>query len=390
MFEEDIRQRGENRSPGDFSCSTHITRTIAGDLSELGNIYEALGIIAATTGQITEALTYLNSALVIFEEQNNLRSMANACNNIGAALLMKADHAAADEYYRRSLSLAERVGDLPLVSTVSINLGELAALTGNLLEAETWYRRSLELATRVNIRSDMCHVNCALAINLQDQGKLSDAIGAVHRALALSREIKSPPMTGIALITLANLRMTMVEQEQAARKVDVRDPIISNRLKRILATLHHALALNGLRAEEMAKGRLALATSLLWQGALEAARELAFQTMEVVEEQQHFQLLTQPRRLLGCILSTTGRHVEADQYFQQAMQTSQDYGMRLEYARTLFSWGETLLRRNVPLEVAFQQGLHYLQEAQDIFAMCHAAIDLERVKRTLAEQKRRL
>ena len=384
MFEEDIQQRGANRPPVDFSRSTRITRTIEGDLSELGNIYETLGIIAGTTGQIAGALMYFNTALAIFEEQNSLRSMANACNNIGTALLLKTEQVSADEYFHCSLSLAERVGDLPLVSTVSINLGDLATLAGNLLEAETWYRRSLELATRVNIRSDMCHVNSALAINLQDQGKLSDAIEALRRALALGREIKSPPITGIALITLANLRMTMVEEQQAASNVDVKAPIYSNRLKRIQATLQHALALNGLRAEEMAKGQLAQATTYLWQGALEAAEEIAFQTMKVVEEQQHFQLLSQAQRLLGCILSTAKRCGEAEQYFRQAIQISRDYNMRLEHARTLYCYGQAMLLRNCPPEVAFQQALSYLYEAQEIFAACHAVIDLEKVKRILS------
>jgi DNA-binding SARP family transcriptional activator/predicted negative regulator of RcsB-dependent stress response len=383
MFEDEIERRGADHMPGTMSNSTRILRTIEGDRSELGNIYETLGIIEGTTGQIQEALTYLNTALTIFEQQNNIRSMANVCNNIGMALMLKTAHASANSYFRRSLSLAERVGDFPLISTIYINLGELATLVGDLVEAEIWYRRSLKLAEKVNIRLDMCFVYCALTTNLQEQGKLSSSIEAVRHALALGREINSSPMIGLALITLATLRIMLVEEEQAARGVDAKDAVIQRRLRRIMGTLRHALMLTGLRAEDMARARLAQAYVFLQLGDKKTAGEIAKETMSTVEQQQHFQLLAQAQRLLGRILCAAGQYRKAEEYFELALQTSHEYGMRLEYARALSSLGEALLLQSCPTEARYQQGVSDLEEASSTFARHHATIELERVNRIL-------
>ncbi len=383
MFEDDIKRRGTAQSSGDSAYSTRILRTIEGDRIELGNIYETLGIIAGTTGQIPESLTYFNTALAIFEQQNNIRSMANVCNNIGSAYMLKTEHASANSFFRRSLSLAERTGDLPLISTIYINLGDLATLTGDIVEAETWYRRSLKIAEKVNIRVDMCFVYCALTINLQDRGNLGSAIKAVHRALALGREINNAPMIGMALITLASLRITLVDEERIAREVDVKDPIILKRLRRILGTLRHALMLHGLRAEDAAKARLAQAC-VYWQlGDLKTAEEIAKETMKVVEQQQHFQLLAQAQRLLGRILSGSRHFFQAEVYFKLALQTSRDYGMYLEYARAQSCLGEALLQQASLMEEHLQQGITYLKEAYATFAERYATLDLVRVKRIL-------
>ncbi len=388
MFEDEIERRGERElrgvelTPGTIAQSTQTLRTIEGDRSELGNIYETLGIIAGTTGQISESLTYLNTALAIFEQQNNIRSMANVCNNIGTAFMLKTAHVSANSYYQRSLSLAERVGDFPLISTVYINLGDLATLVGDLVEAESWYRRSLKLAEKVDLSLDMCFVYCALTTNLQEQGKLSKSIEAVRHALALGRKSNSSPMIGMALITLASLRIILVEEEQAARGVDGEDHSIHRRLQRNLRTIQHALMLTGLRAEDMAKARLAQAYVYLQLGDGETAEEIAKELMSTVEQQQHFQLLAQAQRLLGLILSAARRYVRAEEYFQLSLQTSREYGMSLEYARTQTGLGALLLQ-SCPVEPRYQQGLRYLEEAIATFADRQATLDLEKAKRLL-------
>jgi hypothetical protein len=61
-----------------------------------------------------------------------------------------------------------------------------------------------------------------------------------------------------------------------------------------------------------------------------------------------------------------------------------DYGMHLEYTRTLFCLGEALLQqKNCPEEESYQQGITHLEEVFTIFAERYAAIDMERVRRIL-------
>ncbi len=52
--------------------------------------------------------------------------------------------------------------------------------------------------------------------------------------------------------------------------------------------------------------------------------------------------------------------------------------MRLEQGRALYNYGAILLQRSCPQGAAFQTGLAHLQQAQELFTACHAAIDLKR------------
>jgi tetratricopeptide (TPR) repeat protein len=161
--------------------------------------------------------------------------------------------------------------------------------------------------------------------------------------------------------------------------------VFSSRLKRIHATLRHALALNGLRAEDIARAQLTQASLYLLQEQWEAAYTTAQQTLAVAQEQHSIQFLVQAQRLLGIALSSTGRYQEADEYFQQALPTSREYDMQLEHARTLYTVGELLLHNHAPGEAAFQQGISYFYTAHTLFSTCQAAIDLAHVERIFAE-----
>ncbi len=377
LFEATLQEGVTTPPPSETSRSTLTVRTIEGDQSELGKIYELLGIIAGSTGQIAESLTHLHTALNIFEQHSNIRAMANVCNNIGTAHLVTASYDAAASYFRRSLSLAERVGDIPLVSTACVNLGETAANTGNLLEAEEWYRRSLKLAEQVNIRYDMSYINNILATNLQEQGNLTGAYEAVRRALMLGREIRNATLIATALITLAQLRIVMAEEMQAQDQAW--HPTLVNRLQRTQSTLQRALAHQGLAAEDIARAHLAQATLYLMQGNLKLAEDIVRQTVEVAQQQEHMYFFPHAQRLLGCCLAMSGRHSEADAAFQQALHMSQQTGMRLEQGRALYNYGAILLQRSCPQGAAFQTGLAHLQQAQELFTACHATIDLKKV-----------
>ena len=382
LFEATLQTGTTLPAPTQSEQSTRTLRTIEGDQSELGKIYELLGIIAGTTGQIIESLTHLHTALAIFEQHSNIRAMANACNNIGTAHLVKAEYPAAESYFRRSLTLAERVGDFPLVSTVCVNLGELTANMGNLLEAEDWYRRSLKLAEQVNIRSDISYINNILAMNLLEQGNLSGAYAAIRRALTLGRELHSPILLATARITLANIRITTAEEVQVSSPDQLHH---AQRLQRTRSTLNHALTCQGLAAEDISRARLAQATLALMLGDLPTTEAIARQTIAIAYEQEHLYYLPHAQRLLGTCLALYDRQLEADDAFQEALRVSQHHGMLLEYARTLYNYGAILLQRGCPASEAFQTGLAYLQQAHDIFAACYAAIDLEKVKRILAD-----
>jgi len=363
---------------------TRTARSVIGDPLELGRVHEILGITEATSGDNPEALKHLNIALTIFERHDLVMAMAQACSNLGAVYAMKAENSVARAYFQRSLDLAERMGDLPNIALATGNLGDVLARCGSLLEAEAYFKRSLEVAERVNAREHLSWCCVALAAALQDQGNLRGALEYIRRAISLGRAIKNDNFIGFALIALAELRVTQTITICNLQFVDPREhalldhPICHRLLLRARAALQRALALEGLELEVMAEGQRLMALVSFLFGDLETAQQKALQTLEEAYRHQITRVLARSHRLLGRILVVQGQHKEATMHFEQAIQVFREHEFRLEYARTLNTYGITLLERNR------QKALAYLSEARDIFIDCYAAIDLELVERTLA------
>src|SRR5947209_3449266 len=105
--------------------------------------------------------------------------------------------------------------------------------------------------------------------------------------------------------------------------------------------------------------------------------------MKQAEHSELIWLQIHAKRLLGHILTAQGRHEQAAEYFEEALQEYRACGMRLEYARTLQQYGAVLLQQMSPGEMSYQQGLSYLHEAHGLFMECHAPLDLQRTERLL-------
>jgi DNA-binding SARP family transcriptional activator/Tfp pilus assembly protein PilF len=363
---------------------TRTARSVIGDPLELGRVHEILGITEATSGDNPEALKHLNIALTIFERHDLVMAMAQACSNLGAVYAMKAENSVARAYFQRSLDLAERMGDLPNIALATGNLGDVLARCGGLLEAEAYFKRSLEVAERVNAREHLSWCCVALAAALQDQGNLRGALEYIRRALSLGRAIKNDNFIGFALIALAELRVTQSITICNLQYVNPREhailehPVCHRLLLRARAALQRALALEGLEVEVVTEGQRMMALVSFLLGDLETAQQKALQTLEEAYQHQIKRVLARSHRLLGRILMVQGQHKEAAMHFEQAIQVFREHDFRLEYARTLNTYGITLLERNR------QKALAYLSEARDIFIDCYAAIDLDLVERTLA------
>jgi tetratricopeptide (TPR) repeat protein len=342
-------------------------------------------------GQSTEALNHLNIALAIFEQFDRQREIANVCCNLGDLHLRRAEHAMAKATLRRSLSIAEQVGAMPIMSAVLGNLGVLAARLGDQAEAETWYRRGLTLAEQINDPVYISLLNIYLAIVMQDQGKFAEATACIRRALSVGRAMNIASCLGFALITLGYMRIVRaVACERDGKGLSKAILHASSNVRtRLLTsarlTLQRALSYEGLEAEMKTEGQLLLAQVSLLSGEPETARREALHTMEEAQDFELNWLLARSQGLLGSILAIQGQQEQAFVYFTKAIQVFHDSGMRLEQARTLQSYGLTLIRYHEVGEVAYRQGLNYLQEAQQIFEECNAIIDLKRVKLLLSE-----
>lgn len=414
ILERAMQAAQEAQQPAAADFQTHTEQAIAGDPLELGRAHELLGVVAASVGQPPEALKHLYTALDIFERHGLVIAMAKVCGNLGAVYAMKAENQQARIYMRRSLELTERMGDLPNMAFVTGNLGELASRCGDLQEAEEWFTRSLTISEQINDREHSSWCNVALGSVRQALGKFREAVDNLRHALALGRAMKNPRCIGSALVALADLRIneaiaagalhlpSLMSQE---RPVDEDSPIwkrigtsvlpaspIARCLRLLLrarATLLRALAIEGLETELVTEGKSLQATTSFLLGELETARMQALQTLQEAEEYEIPRMLARSHCLLGRIMTIQGAFEQAATAFEQALRIFRENEMRLDYARTLHCYGLSLLQHTGADEASYRRGLSLMQQARDIFAACHAAIDLEWVSFHLADYERR-
>jgi DNA-binding SARP family transcriptional activator/Tfp pilus assembly protein PilF len=373
------------------SFQTRTERAILGAPLEVGRAHEMLGVIAANVGQFAEAHQRFHRALAIFEQHDLVIALAQIYSNLGAVHAVKSENTMALTYMHRSLALAERLGDQPNIAIVTGNIGEMAARSGNLRQAEEWFRRSLATAERINEADQISWCNVALAATLQDQGNLTEAAACIRRSLSTARSMKSTRNIGGALIALADLRIVQAiivcelqNEKNLVGNISQPTEMCRRILLRAKSTIQRALMVEGLETELLVEGLLILASAHFLLGDLESAKRESMRTMAEAKQYELSRMLGRSYRLLGRILAVEGDSTQANTYFEQALQVFRDRELRLDYARSLHGYGVTLIERHKPGEAQFNKGLAYLYEARDIFADCHAAVDLEWVEHALA------
>jgi DNA-binding SARP family transcriptional activator len=364
---------------------TRIRRILAGDSFSLGRIHVLLGMIANGAGKSAEALYQYNTALTLYEQHAMQREIAVVCCNLGDLYLRRAEYELAQASLRRSFNLAEHVGEVPLVSFTLINLGILGLRLGNLEEAGAEFKRGIDVGANIDDPFSTCILYTYLGATLLEQGNVADARAALCRALSVSRVTHVMPCIGMALVAIGELRITqsiVVELEED--KGDIREKVVSN-LRRARKTLQHLLTLEELEAETKTEGRIALGQVMFLLGDMETAQRLTMQGLEEARQFELTWLIARAQRILGCIRVAQEQTEQAVLYFEQALRTFRKTGMRLEYARTLYQYGEMLVQQvSGSNGKAYQRGLGYLREAREIFEKCRAGLDLRVVERALA------
>lgn len=380
-----------NEVVSSLQFETRTERAIVGDPLEVGRAHELLGIIAASVGQLSDALNHMYIALSIFEQHGLVIAMAQLCSNLGVAHASRSEHAVARTYLHRSLDLAERMGYLHIMSVASGNLGEMASRTGNLLEAEEWFRRSIAISERSNEREHTSWCSVSLAAALQDQGNLQSAAESVRKALMIARSIKSARCVGAALVALADLRTKQaifichLQEGESHERVPLPSATCIRLLLRARSTVLRAIAIEELETDLVVEGHYILAMIYFLLGDVEAARSEAIRTVADANQYEVPRILARSQQLLGRILAVQGEYKQADAYFEQALQVFREGDLRLDYARTVHDYGVTLLERNEPGDVNYQRGLDCLHEARTVYTDCHAALNLTWVENILKQ-----
>jgi len=274
----------------------------------------------------------------------------------------------------------------------------LAARSGNLQEAEEWLERGIKIAEQIKDQIYICILHIYLSITLQDQGKWAEARKSMAYALSISRSMNNTPYVGFVLVVIGNMHMmqsllldhpqkNLHQKYNDSKREGSEKNVDGHRfqlLRRSQQLLERALALEELESETRIEGQLSMVQLFLLQGELDKAWQQAINTLE---ETRHSELIWQAARaqsLLGSILAAQGQMEQATQYFEEAINVFRTYGMHLEFARALHSYGVTLLKLGSMEQKYHQQGLSYLRDAYKVFDECGAVVDSQLVEHDIA------
>jgi len=373
---------------------TRTERALPGDPADLAYAYEQLGVVEASVGHANEAQRYMRIALREYEQQERISEVIRVSGNLGAVYIIKGEHNEAHETLRRALDLAERSGDLPNTAFIAGNLGDVAHRSGDLLKAEAWFKRSIALAERVNDREQISWCCVVLADVQRDLGYLHESATSLHRAIQVGRAIKNSRCIRFALVSLGDLRIVEAIiacklQPMETEEYERSSLTCQRLLLRAKSTLQRAISQEGVEMETIIDCKLLLATVYFLRDDFPSAQQIALQTLQDAQKQETVRVIGRAQRLLGRILAEQGTYDEADTYFEQALQIFREQELHLDCARTLHSYGASLVQRTPIVEVAQQhaeylRGIAYLREAHAFFNASHAAIDFSWVDLVLS------
>lgn len=250
------------------SEQTRIRRTLLGDPTNLGRAHNLLGIMYMIKGQFGESLKHLQQAMTINDQYEQRRESANVYCNTGHIHLIRGEYEQARHFFQRALTYAEQSEDIPVKSIVFFNLAEMAAEAQNFDEAERLYREALAMAEQMNDREYLSQWNASLGRAYQEHGNFTAATEAILRALSIARAMPNETCIGIALIALANLRLTLVEYSP-----NPTSPQGQRALQHAEIDLRRALGSRGLDAVTRTQARLAEAHISRLRGAFALARQ---------------------------------------------------------------------------------------------------------------------
>lgn len=382
---------------------TKSQRALLGDPTELSTAHDSRGVVAASMGQYAEAIHHLQIALAIDEEHDLIGLMGHVCGNLGAVHSMRAEYALSRTYYQRALQFAERTGDISSQILVTVNLGCNAATNGELQAAIAWMMDSLALAEQVSDRKMTSWILIMLALTEIDLGNMRPALEHLRRALVAERSFQNPSNAGLALAALADWRVARALMLRELDTVSLTTPayrtLQSSTQQRLLRSaktaIERALAIEGFDVETLCNVQLSQVNMLYHMGELELASALATQVLATARQNDMFQLVGLFYRLLGDIQSASACYKAADVSYAEAIKIFTKHEMRLYYARTLQSYGSSLLARSLNLSqkqkathptntALLEKARASLREARDLFETCQANHDLAVVGQILA------
>lgn len=158
--------------------------TLRGDPS----LQRDLGALLMERGDTAGARQHLETALSLFQEQENARGAASCLVRLGLVALRVGNPGEAKTLYSNALSLSERLDDLEMQASAHSLLGAVSQILGAYDEAQSHLEQALSMARALGLRSLMVTDLQVLEQLAQERGVPADAMRWREELLALQAD----------------------------------------------------------------------------------------------------------------------------------------------------------------------------------------------------------
>jgi tetratricopeptide (TPR) repeat protein len=115
----------------------------------LGSIHNEIGFTHLGRGQYDAARQAFQTALALYQEQEDESGTAVTLGNLGYVNQLQADYAAARDYLQQALALAEKLGDRQGIVKHTLGLGKVDQEQGEFTAARRHYQAALRQAEAI-------------------------------------------------------------------------------------------------------------------------------------------------------------------------------------------------------------------------------------------------
>lgn len=145
------------------------------------NALERLSVIYGRSNP-AKALKYDSLALSIHLEENNVRGISNAYNNIGLGLYALGDYVSALNFFKESFLLKEKIGDTVEIVKSLNNMGVVYQLVGDYNEAANVLMRSLQIRRKLQDTLGIARTLNNLSVLQKQSGRTAESIELLKEA----------------------------------------------------------------------------------------------------------------------------------------------------------------------------------------------------------------
>jgi len=159
-------------------------------------VYNNIGIVHNSKGELVEALDWYLKALAAEEAIGNETGMAQAYNNIAVVYYQQQDIDKTIEYLTLAVNILERTGDEYTVKKAYNNIGALHSYQKQSEKALEFYSKSLEISKRLGDKHEMAINLSNMAAEYIQLGRFEDAKACFEQTMKIKKEENN--VSGIA------------------------------------------------------------------------------------------------------------------------------------------------------------------------------------------------